>query len=123
MNTEDREGRDIQAELHDRIAQIIEHSQTREATNTHDGSEQTPQRAAQNEPATHEEPPHERDGQPDHATQPEPADQTPNHTPEPERVERDPHIEQAIQAQRDRQQTWEHSNEQDQENDRGFGIE
>ena len=32
MSTEDREGRDIQTELTDRIAQVIEHSQTHQAT-------------------------------------------------------------------------------------------
>ena len=33
INTENRDGRDIQTELHDRIAQIIDRSQTHEATN------------------------------------------------------------------------------------------
>ena len=123
ISTEAREGRDIQAELQDRIGQVIERSQTREASNTRDGAEQTPERAAQIEPAIQEEPLRERDGQPDHSTQLEPSDQAPNHTPERERVERDPYIEQAIHAQRDRQQTWEHGIEQDREDDRGFGIE
>ncbi len=123
MSTEDREGRNIQTELQDRIGQIIERSQTREAGNTRDTAEQTPQRAAQTEPATHKEPPGELHGAPDHATRLEPDDQTPNHTPERERVGRDPYIEQAIQAERDRQQTWEQSNEPDRDHDRGLGIE
>ncbi len=40
-------------------------------------------------------------------------------------VERDPHIEQAIQEERDRQQAWEHDIAADRDNDRdmGFGIE
>jgi hypothetical protein len=33
ISTEDRDGRDIQTELHDRIEQIIDDSQTHEATN------------------------------------------------------------------------------------------
>ncbi len=123
MSTEGREGREIQAELQDRIAQIIERSQTRETNNSRDGAEQTPQRAAQIEPATHEEPPRELHGQPDHSTQLQPGDQAPNHAPERERVERDPYIKQAIQAERDRQQTWEHGIQQGRDHDHGFGIE
>jgi hypothetical protein len=36
ISTEDRDGRDIHTELNDRIEQIIEHSQTHEATNQHE---------------------------------------------------------------------------------------
>ena len=115
MSTEDREGRDIQTELHHRIEQVIERSHNQAASPTH-------------EPSTPEA---DRGPQPDQPAQLEPPDRTPDHDPdrtsEPERdrepIERDPYIEQAIQDARDRQQAWEQGIEQDRDIDRGFGIE
>jgi hypothetical protein len=48
INTENRNGRDIQTELHDRIEQIIEHSQTHQATNQRDTDHES------HDPARHE---------------------------------------------------------------------
>jgi hypothetical protein len=42
VTTTDRDGKDIQTELRDRIGQIIEHSQTNEATNTSDANRENP---------------------------------------------------------------------------------
>ncbi len=118
MSTENREGRDIQTELQDRIGQIIERSQTREAGNTR--AEQTPQRAAQNEPATQEEPLHEREHQHDQPAQLEPDE---HNLYQAKDAGRDTYIEQAIQEAQERQQAQERAIEQDREDDRGFGIE
>jgi conjugative relaxase-like TrwC/TraI family protein len=102
ISTEERRDRNIETELKDRIAQVIERSQTQHATPTDRTS--TP------------EPDQGPDRQPD-----QPAELQPGETVI------DPEIQQIIQAQHDRQHDWEHGIEPDQENDRdndhGYGIE
>ena len=120
MSTENREGRDIQTELHHRIEQVIERSHNQAASPTHEPSS----------------PEADREPQPDQPDQLEPADRThdrtpdqePDRTPEPEPgrepvEQRDPYIEQAIQREQERQQAWENGIDQDRDIDRGFGIE
>jgi len=114
MSTEDRDGRDIETELTERIGEIIERSQSHEATNTRDTDHDHPREAAQLKAG-------ERAA--GHNPAIEPFEQDPELQPEPERVERDPYIEQAIREAQERQQAWEQGIEQDRENDRGFGIE
>jgi conjugative relaxase-like TrwC/TraI family protein len=58
-----------------------------------------------------------RDPTPEHTEQ---ARSEPAHIEQPER---DPYIEAAIQAARDRQQAWEQGIDQDRDNDHGYGIE
>jgi hypothetical protein len=102
ISTEDRGDRNIQTELVDRIGQVIERSQTQQATPT--------DRTNTPEPDHQAEQPHElQPGEPtiDQATD----------------TGRDPYIDQAIQEAQDRQQEMERGIEQDRDNDRGFGIE
>ncbi len=104
--SEDRSERDIQAELTDRIAQVIERSQARapattlEANTTETDLERQPDPPAQLEPA---------------------GSDTANS--QAQNTGRDPYIEQVIQEARDRQQAWEQGIEPDRDNDRGYGIE
>ena len=128
MSTEDRNERDIQTELRDRIGQIIERSQSHEATNTRDTDrDHRREEAALLEPG--ERTPHRQPAieplQNDPSTEPttEPAERDSQLQPEPEHVDRDPYIEQAIQEERDRQQAFEQDIERDRDNDLGLGIE
>ena len=134
MSTEDRNGRDIHAELTDRIGQVIERSQSQEASaTTREASTPEPDRERQpGQPAQAELGDRTPDQQP--AIEPlrqdpnneqaiEPSERDPQLQPERGPVERDPYIEQAIQAAQERQQAWEQGIEQERENDRGFGIE
>jgi hypothetical protein len=122
MYTEDREGRDIEPELHDRIGQIIERSHSHEASHNCQ-----PDRDHQREPAQLEagQPPaiDPREQAPQLQLEHEPVERDPQLQPEPERIERDPYIEQAIQEERDRQQAFEQGIDQDRDQDLGFGIE
>ena len=111
MSTEDRNGRDIETELRDRIGQVIERSQSQEAATTREASSPEPDRECQ--PAQLE---------PDPA-QLGPVERDSDHQPERDPVERDPYIEQAIQEAQERQQAWEQGIEQELDNDRWFGIE
>jgi conjugative relaxase-like TrwC/TraI family protein len=95
ISTEDRGERDIEAELTDRVGEVIEHSHFQAA----DTPEPTQDRVAQVEL-----------GEQDTVNQAQHAD-------------RDPYIDQAIQEQQDQQQAWEHDIDTDRDNDRGFGIE
>jgi conjugative relaxase-like TrwC/TraI family protein len=92
--SEDRGERDIQAELTDRIGQVIEQARA----------------------------PADRERQPDQPAQLEPAggDTANTQTKDPGR---DPYIEQVLQEARDRQQAWEQGIDPDRDNDRGYGIE
>ncbi|HEY5045208.1 MAG TPA: MobF family relaxase [Solirubrobacteraceae bacterium] len=107
MSTEDREGRDIQTELHHRIEQVIERSHSQAASPTHEPSS----------------PEADREPQPDQPAQLEPPDCTPDPEPGREPVERDPYIEQAIQREQERQQAWEQGIDPARDNNRGYGIE
>ena len=125
MSTEDRNERDIQTELRDRIGQIIERSQSHEATNTRDTAATTDARRPPcSNPATAPRQPAIEPLQNDPSTEPttEPAERDPQLQPEPEHVDRDPYIEQAIQEERDRQQALEQGIER-RDNDLGLGIE
>jgi conjugative relaxase-like TrwC/TraI family protein len=95
ITKEDRGERDIEAELTDRVGEVIEQSHFQAA----DTPEPTQDRVAQVEL-----------GEQDTGNQAQHAD-------------RDPYIDQAIQEQRDQQQAWEHDIDTDRDNDRGFGIE
>jgi conjugative relaxase-like TrwC/TraI family protein len=95
MSTEDRGERDIEAELIDRVGEVIEHS--------HFQATDTPEH------------PHDR------PTEPQPGEQ--DIADRAQDADRDPYIDQAIQEQQDQQQAWEHDIDTDRDNDRGFGIE
>ncbi len=113
ISTEDRDGKDIQTELKDRIEQIIEHSQTNETTNTTDTVRENQPGLAElqlGEPAL------------DQQAEIEPLEQEPQLAPEPEPVDRDSYIAQATQDT-DREQTPEQDIDQDRDNDLGYGIE
>ena len=77
-------------------------------------TDRTPDREPAIEPPQH-----------DPNTQPsvEPSERDLQPPPEPDRADRDPLIEQAIQAERDRQENWERDIDSDRDNDRGYGIE
>jgi hypothetical protein len=95
VSTEDRGERDIEAELSDRVGQMIESSLSEEAgTPEHQG---------------------------DRPTQLELSEQ--NIVDQAKDAGRDPYIDQAIQEQQEHQQAWEHGIDPDRDNDRGFGIE
>jgi conjugative relaxase-like TrwC/TraI family protein len=101
--TEDRGERDIEAELTDRIAQVIEQARapaTTQANTTETDRERQPNQPAQLEPTG--------------------SDTANSQTKD---AGRDPYIERVIQEAQDRQQVWEQGMEQDRDNDRGFGIE
>jgi conjugative relaxase-like TrwC/TraI family protein len=72
ISTEDRDGRDIQTELHDRIEKIIDHSQTHEATNTPDPDRENqpdpagPQLTQDHQPALEHAPETQQDHQLEH---------------------------------------------------------
>jgi conjugative relaxase-like TrwC/TraI family protein len=137
MSTENREGRDIETELRDRIGQVIERSQSHEPNNAREADRtnaRDPDRNHQHEPAaldlgdpTADPPPAIEPLPQDHDTQRdiEPLEPGPDQLPDRERepVERDPYIQEAIDRERDRQQAFEQGIEQDREKDRGFGIE
>ena len=55
--------------------------------------------------------------------QPDTATEQQDHPGHAKAADRDPYIEQAIQAARDRQQAWENGIDQDLDNDRGYGME
>jgi conjugative relaxase-like TrwC/TraI family protein len=108
ISTEERGDRDIETELKDRIVQVIERSQTHQAT------------------------PDDRSNSGDRANTPEPDREREQHAEPPAQLQPaeptiDPEIQQIIQAHQDRQQNWDRGIEPDQENDRdndqGFGIE
>lgn len=108
ISTEDRGDRDIEAELRDRIGQVIERSQTQQANPSPqaDPTDRTNTPEPDQESERHAEPPVElQPGEP--AIEPE--------------------IQQIIQEQQDRQQDWERGISPDQDhnrdNDLGFGIE
>ncbi len=115
ISREDRGERDIQTELTDRVGQVIEQSQSQEATGTthHANTAKADRERQPDQPAQLEYDP----------AQLEPTDHAPDPQPEREPVERDPYIEHAIQAAQERQQAWDHGIEPDRENDHGFGIE
>jgi hypothetical protein len=146
MSTEDRDGRDIETELHDRIGQIIERSQVQETTNARDPDRdhhreptqlEAGERTLDQEPAIEplEQDPrlqpepepvqHDPQLQPEPEREREPVERDPQLQPERERVERDPYIQEAIDRERDRQQAFEQDISRDRDNDRdmGFGIE
>jgi conjugative relaxase-like TrwC/TraI family protein len=133
MSTEEREGRDIETELRDRIGQVIERSQTHEPTNDRDADRTNARDTDRDHPRDHAEPDlAERtpDQQPaleplqhDHAAQPavEPSEPGPEREREP--VERPSYIQEAIDRERDRQQAFEQGVEHERENDRGLATE
>jgi conjugative relaxase-like TrwC/TraI family protein len=119
---------DLESELRERIATVIEHSQSREQSHTSEAS--TP-------PTDRERPQNQTlqlaPGEPQLApggqveTTPPHADRTAE-APEPtsetiSTPDRDPYIEQAIQDARDRQAAWEQSIEPETDRDHGYGIE
>lgn len=129
MSTEDREGRDIQTELRDRIGQAIERSQAHVATSARepdrdhnrasaepDGDQHTQDRPSAIEPLQRDP----YDPPPTNPLEPGP-EREPERQREP--VERPSYIQEAIDRERDRQQAFEQGIEQEQENDRGFGID
>ena len=78
MSTENRDGRNIQTELTDRIAQVIERSQSQQASHTH-------------EPDT---PQSDREHQQEHPTQLEPGEPAPSADRDRDQgIERDQHVE------------------------------
>ncbi len=119
VETEERDGREIEAALTERIEEAIERSRSNEATNTRDATTEETHRDFYREPP-------QLNPASDIATdQPaiEPLEQASHLQPEPELIERDPYIEQAIQEERYRQQAFEKRIDNDRDNDRGFGIE
>jgi conjugative relaxase-like TrwC/TraI family protein len=102
VSTEDRGDREIEAELKDRIGQVIERSQAQQATPI--------------DRANTPEPDHEPERQPDQPPQLNSGEPT-----------SEPEIQQIVQEQQDRQQAWECGIGPDQDNDRdndlGYGIE
>lgn len=95
IETEQREGRNAETALTDRIEDAIQRSQSHEASNAREHS----------------------------PTQLETGHPTPPQQPALEPVRQDAYIEQAIQGERDRQQAFEQGTDQDRDNDLGFGIE
>ena len=108
--TEDRGDREIAPELVDRIGQIIEHSRAQQATPADRANTPEPDREREYRPV---QPAEIQSGQPAEL--------------QPAETAIEPEIQQIIQEQQDRQQDWEHGISPDQENDRdndlGYGIE
>ena len=135
MTTEDREGRDVRTELQDRIGQIIERSQSPERDTPqqhHDPQASRPPALEAGDP--HIDHVHQTAPSPQPALEPleqdlnslppiDSSERAPDHQPEPEPIERDHDIQQAIDRERDRQQTFEHDIDQDRDNDLGIEIE
>ena len=137
--TEDRGERPIEHELRERVEQVIERTQSRHAGTPEQDHERQPEpvqpeltdRVPDHQPALD---PLDHDPDRDHQRtaelseqdrhlqpQPEPVERDPQPEPGPdhEQVERDPYIQEAIEAERDRQQAF----EQEQTNDLGIDME
>jgi conjugative relaxase-like TrwC/TraI family protein len=107
ITTEDRDGKDIQTELKDRIAQIIEHSQTNEVTNTSEPDRENQHDLQLGQPALDQQP----------AIEPLEQDRGLG------TVESDSYSAQATQEDTDRQQASEQDVDRERDNGLGFGIE
>jgi hypothetical protein len=114
-------GRDIETALRERIAEAIDHSRTNETINAEETGADHDHRPAELEPRGD-------------ALEIHPLEQTPNLQPsldlpdqnsslEPERIGRDPYIQQAIEAERDRQEALEQGIDNGRDADLGLDIE
>jgi conjugative relaxase-like TrwC/TraI family protein len=124
IDTEQREDRELENALTERIQAAIERSQSPEPAHTQEPNPSHTSPTNTIEQATVHQP--ELELIAPAATPPpthEPADHPTTHQPERERIERDPYIEQAIQEAQDHQQAFEHSIDHDRDNDIGLGIE
>jgi hypothetical protein len=110
ISREERNDRNIAAELKDRVEQVIEQSQT-------------PQQTTSNETPTPHPDPEPQPTQPAQLEPANPTTQTQNTNQDQDRDRDRGYIDQIIQEQRDRQQNWEQGISPDQDNDRSYGIE